>query len=113
LVAWNGSHQAASARDGALPFIERAEKVTICCGELRTPLRTSIRVPDFSITSHLKAHVKEVQEEKVEVGASSVGEHLLNRANELDCGMIVMGLTVDLGSLSICLEEPRGSYCQT
>ena len=65
--------------------------MTICSGELRTPLRTSIRVPDFSIASHLKAHVKEVQEEKVEVGASSVGEHLLNRANELDCGMIVMG----------------------
>ena len=91
LVAWNGSHQAASAVHGALPFIARAKRVTVCSGELRAPLRASIRVPKLDIASHLRAHVNEVFEELVEVGSSSVGEYLSGRANELGCGMIVMG----------------------
>lgn len=91
LVAWNGSAMAASAVQGALPFIQRAKKVTVCSGELRLPLRPGSRIPDISISSHLKRHVAEVVEEKTQLGPALVGEHLLDRANELGCGMIVMG----------------------
>jgi nucleotide-binding universal stress UspA family protein len=91
LIAWNGSAMAASAVQGALPFIERAKKVTVCSGELRLPLRPGSRIPDISIADHLRAHVAEVSEEVTELGPGLVGEHLLNRANELGCGMIVMG----------------------
>lgn len=91
LVAWNGSAMAASAVQGALPFIQRAKKVTVCSGELRLPLRPGSRIPDLSIASHLKRHVPEVVEEKTQLGSALVGEHLLDRANELGCGMIVMG----------------------
>ena len=91
LLAWNGSQMAASAVHGALPFIERARKVTICSGEVRLPLRPGSRIPAISIADHLRRHVAEVVEEKSDVGASSVGEHLLGRAGELGCGMIVMG----------------------
>jgi nucleotide-binding universal stress UspA family protein len=91
LVAWNGSAMAASAVQGALPFIQRAKKVTICSGELRLPLRPGSRIPDISLSSHLKRHVAEVTEEKTQLGPAMVGEHLLDRANELGCGMIVMG----------------------
>ncbi len=91
LVAWNGSAMAASAVQGALPFIQRARKVTICSGELRLPLRPGSRIPDLSIASHLRRHVAEVAEEKTQLGPAQVGEHLLNRANELGCGMLVMG----------------------
>jgi nucleotide-binding universal stress UspA family protein len=92
LVAWNGSHQAAAAVQGALPFIARAKCVTVCSGELRLPLRASIRVPPLDIASHLRAHVGEVREEMAEAGPSAIGEYLLGRANELGCGMIVMGV---------------------
>ena len=91
LVAWNGSHQAASAVYGALPFIQKAKRVTVCSGELRSPLRSSIRVPQIDITTHLRVHCPEVRLETVEIGASQVGAYLLERANELGCGMIVMG----------------------
>ena len=91
LIAWNGSPMAAAAAHGALPFLERARKVTICSGELRLPLRPGSKVPAISIGEHLRRHVPEVVEERSEVGASAIGEHLLDRANELGCGMIVMG----------------------
>lgn len=91
LVAWNGSAMAAAAVQGALPFIERARKVTICSGELRLPLRPGSRVPDMSIAGHLRRHVAEVVEERTQVGPAHIGEYLLDRANDLGCGMIVMG----------------------
>lgn len=91
LVAWNGSAMAASAVQGALPFIQRARKVTICSGELRLPLRPGSRIPDISLASHIRRHVAEVAEEKTELGPALVGEHLLDRASALGCGMIVMG----------------------
>jgi nucleotide-binding universal stress UspA family protein len=91
LIAWNGSQMAASAVQGALPFIERARKVTICSGEIRLPLRPGSRIPAISIADHLRRHVAEVVEEKIEQAPAQVGEHLLTRAKQLGCGMIVMG----------------------
>ncbi|MFN4141389.1 universal stress protein [Aestuariivirga sp.] len=91
LLAWNGSHIAASALQGALPFIERARKVTVCSGELRLPLRAGSRVPPLRVADGLRRHVAEVVEEKSDVGSAEVGKHLLERAGALGCGMIVMG----------------------
>ena len=91
LVAWNGSQMAAAAVHGALPFLEHAKKVTTCSGELRLPLSAGTRVPKFSIADNLRRHVAEVAEEVNDVPSALVGDHLLNRANELGCGMIVMG----------------------
>lgn len=91
LVAWNGSQMAASAVHGAIPFIERARKVTICSGEIRLPLRPGSSIPPISLADHLRRHVADVVEEKTEQAPAHVGEHLLNRARELGCGMIVMG----------------------
>ena len=91
LVAWNGSQQSAAAVQGAIAFIERAKKVTVCSGAPRQALRGSVRVPEIDIVSHLRNHVKKVDHEVVDVGDAHVGEYLLSRCNELDCGMIVMG----------------------
>lgn len=91
LLAWNGSQMAASALQGAMPFIARARKVTVCSGETRMPLRPGSRIPPITIAGHLRQHVAEVAEEKIDKSPAQVGEHLLNRANELGCGMIVMG----------------------
>jgi nucleotide-binding universal stress UspA family protein len=91
LVAWNGSHMAASAVHGAMPFLEKAKKVTVVSGEMRLPLRQGSRVPGLTIASHLRRHVPDVAEEKTDVAPSSVGAHLLERAGALGCGMIVMG----------------------
>jgi nucleotide-binding universal stress UspA family protein len=91
LVAWNGSQMAASAVQGAMPFLERARKVTICSGEVRLPLRPGSRIPSISIADHLRHHGPDVVEEAIERAPAQVGEYLLNRASELGCGMIVMG----------------------
>ena len=91
LIAWNGSAMAAAAVHGAMPFLERAKKVTICSGELRLPLRPGSRIPSISLANHLKRHIAEVVEERTELGPALIGEHLLDRANGLGCGMIVMG----------------------
>lgn len=91
LIAWNGSAMAAAAVQGALPFLERAKKVTICSGELRLPLRPGSRIPAISIADHLRRHVAEVVEERTELGPALIGEHLLSRASELGCELIVMG----------------------
>jgi nucleotide-binding universal stress UspA family protein len=91
LLAWNGSQMAASAVHGAMPFIERARKVTVFSGEVRLPLRPGSRIPPIGIAEHLRRHVAEVAEERIEQAPSHVGEHLLSRAKDLGCGMIVMG----------------------
>lgn len=91
LIAWNESAMAAAALQGAMPFLERARKVTICSGEGRLRMRQGSRIPDISIVDNLKRHVPEVVEETTPLGPSLVGEHLLGRANELGCEMIVMG----------------------
>lgn len=91
LVAWNESAMAAAAVQGAMPFLERAKKVTICSGEGRLRMRQGSRIPDFSLADHLRRHVPEVVEERTPLGPALVGEHLLNRANELGCEMMVMG----------------------
>jgi nucleotide-binding universal stress UspA family protein len=91
LVAWNGSQMSASAVQGALPFLARARKVTLCSGEVRLPLRPGSRIPAIGIADNLRQHVAEVVEERIERAPSQVGEYLLSRAGELGCGMIVMG----------------------
>ncbi|HLF21556.1 MAG TPA: hypothetical protein VI582_03570, partial [Aestuariivirga sp.] len=45
LLAWNGSQQSAAALQGALPFIGKAKKVTVCVGEERGRLRSSTHAP--------------------------------------------------------------------
>jgi nucleotide-binding universal stress UspA family protein len=91
IVAWNGSQQSASALHGALPFIDQAEKITICAGEERDRLRGNLRYPPFDIKTYLARRVKEVNVEEVLVSSDEVGEHLLSRANELSADMLVMG----------------------
>lgn len=91
LVAWNGSHMSASAVHGAMPFLERAKKVTVVSGEIRLPLRQGSRIPDLTIAGHLRRHVPEVAEERADLAPASIGAHLLERAHALGCGMIVMG----------------------
>ncbi len=91
LLAWNGSQQSAAALQGALPFIGKAKKVTVCVGEERGRLRSSAHAPAITIREHLQYHVGTVEIEAVEVGSADVGEYLLTRANEIGAGMMVMG----------------------
>jgi nucleotide-binding universal stress UspA family protein len=91
LVAWNGSQQAAAALQGALPLIARADRVTVCAGELREPLRSNVRVPPLDIAAHLARYARKVTVEAVEIGGESAGAHLLRRANDTRADLIVMG----------------------
>ncbi|MBL8907772.1 MAG: universal stress protein [Rhizobiales bacterium] len=91
LVAWNGSAQAATALQFALPFIERAEKITLCVGKSRETPRRSSREPDLSIAGYLQDRVGQVETVPVDVNGDHVGAFLLEQANEAGAEMIVMG----------------------
>jgi len=91
LVAWNGSPQAATALHFALPFVSRADHVTVCIGQGREKPRSTAREPNVDIAAYLSRRVGRVETESVDVSGDEVGAHLLRRANECAGGMIVMG----------------------
>jgi len=91
LLAWNGSSQAATALQFALPFIARAERVTVCSGKGREKLRSTAREPELSIADYLRHWVATVEVEPVSLSGDDVGEFLLTRANECGAGMMIMG----------------------
>jgi nucleotide-binding universal stress UspA family protein len=91
LVAWNGSPQAATALHFALPFVSRAEHVTVCIGPGREKPRSTAREPKVDVAGYLSRRVGRVDTEAVEMSGDEVGAHLLRRANECGAGLVVMG----------------------
>jgi nucleotide-binding universal stress UspA family protein len=87
-IAWNGSLEADRAVGAALPFIACAGSATVLVVE--EPARR--RAPDVAgLTAYLKHHGIEARviESKIERG--SVGDALLNGAQDAGAGSLVMG----------------------
>lgn len=91
LLAWNGSRQAAAALHGALPFIDRASKVTCLLGQGRDRFGGGTNMPELGIEEALRRRVKEVAVDKIEVADAGVGDYLLDRAAGLKADLLVMG----------------------
>jgi nucleotide-binding universal stress UspA family protein len=95
MVAWNGSRESARAVQDAMPFLQRAEKVTVVrLNESKSePGASSVnRIPGADIAFFLARH-----DVKAEVAALDgvndvpMGDMLISRASDLDADLIVMG----------------------
>lgn len=84
-IAWNGSSQAARAVAFSLPFLERAEQVTILVGSGQDS-----HTPGTALAAYLERHGIRAAVEGFDV-AGSVGKSVLERAGELGADLIVMG----------------------
>lgn len=89
LLCWNGTREAARAATGALPILEKADKVIIL---LIDPGSDGDERPGADVAGWLVRHgVKAVVQRDTAAG-SSVGGVILSRAADHDADLIVMGL---------------------
>ena len=87
VIAWNGSAEASQAVSAALPFLERADKVTVL-----TVGNGAQGAPDAEDTaSFLARHGIEADTDFAPADDQTVGEALLDVARERGAGLIVMG----------------------
>lgn len=87
LIAWNGSREAARAVKDALPFLKRAEKVTI----LSANPDKGDDVPGADIAVYLSEHNIEASAGKTVSDSVDVGDILLNDVAEGGYDFVVMG----------------------
>jgi nucleotide-binding universal stress UspA family protein len=90
LLAWNGSREAASALQGALPFLAGARRVNVLVGG-RGNQSSPTTVPQLNIEASIRAHVKEVNIERVSSSNDTIGPEILERADRVGAELIIMG----------------------
>lgn len=91
VVAWNGSRQAAAALHGALPFIDRAERVLILNGRSRATYASVTRWPALDVAEIIAAHGVSVSVEPLEVDDADAGPAILAAAARASADLVVMG----------------------
>ncbi len=87
LVAWNGSREAARAVHDAMPFLRRADLVSL----FSINPRQTDHIAGFDISNQIARHGVKVEAVRTVSGDVSVGDLLLSEAADLDADMIVMG----------------------
>lgn len=87
IIAWNGSTEAARAVADAMPFITRADKVTILTvGQLKAER------PDGAALAHsLRCHGVEPELMQITTHKGTVGETILQAADEVGATLLVIG----------------------
>lgn len=86
-VAWNGSAEAARAVASALPFLVRAEKVTVVTVKGKDEAVAAPR----ELSAHLAWHNIRASTKTVTAGAKDAGAALLAEAQALGADLLVMG----------------------
>jgi hypothetical protein len=71
VVAWNGSRQAAAALHGALPFIDRAERVLVLQGSGRASYPSITRWPQLDLGVAIAARGVPVSIEPIGTGEAN------------------------------------------
>ena len=91
LVAWNASRESVRAVFDAMPLLKRASKVSLLCIDPPASEKSNGEILGTEIATSLARHG--VTAEVVQDFASdiSVGDEMLSRASDRDCGLIVMG----------------------
>lgn len=87
LVAWTGSREAARALNDALPFLRRAELVSV----LSINPSQSGYIAGFDISNQISRHGGKAEAVRIVSGDVSVSDLLLFEAADLGADMIVMG----------------------
>lgn len=90
LVAWNGSREASSAMTGALPLLQRADKVTVVMLDPPPQAATADAQAEADLAAYLRRQGV-AAEVIVRSAAGDAGATLLSLASELQCGLLVMG----------------------
>jgi len=85
VLAWNGSREAARATADAMPLLAMADEILVVSANLRST------TPAMDIGTHLARHGINVETKNVHVDDLSIGDILINTANESSSDLIVMG----------------------
>ena len=91
LVAWDGGREAARAVADALPFLERAKRVTVVAVNQDSGAHAVDGPAVTRLTTYLRAHGVAAVVDRDSVSDISIGERLLSRAADLGSDLIVMG----------------------
>ena len=91
VVAWNHSRQSAAALRGAMPIVERAERVTVLVGEKRDLTSSVTKAPRHDIAELLNAHATNVEIVPFDPSTGGDGSRLLEAAHRANADLLVMG----------------------
>ena len=90
-IAWNQSREAALAVRGALPLLERAERVVVLNGERRETFASITRLPSHGLGSYLRRKGVAVEEIAFSASDDKAGDAILKAAHQHQADMLVMG----------------------
>lgn len=91
MVAWNAAREAARAVNDAMPFLEKANNVTVLAINPSGGVDGHGDVPAADISLHLARHGVNAEAAHVFADDVDVGNMLLSRAADASADMIVMG----------------------
>jgi nucleotide-binding universal stress UspA family protein len=87
VIAWNGSTEAAQAVSNALPFLKKAQRVTVLAGDSED----MEPAPAKALCAYLGLHGIASEAESFQTKGKPVGAAILDRAEALKADLIVMG----------------------
>jgi nucleotide-binding universal stress UspA family protein len=91
LVAWTGSREAARALNDALPFLAKAESVTVLSLQMASDGPLPGGLPPVDVVAHLRAHGVEARYVQTLLGGVGPVDVVLNRASDEGADLVVLG----------------------
>ena len=91
MLAWDAGREAARAVSDAMPFLERAEQVTVMAVNPSSGEGDHGEEPGADIALHLARHGVKAEVHQTESPDISVGDELLSRIADDGSDMLVMG----------------------